>query len=140
MRDLLSPKRPLIVRFDPWNPETRIDREALAGIFDNPQVFQWGDRYASGGAIEGSFPQVVLPNLLDVFGREYKLGCNQILTGSSPETVEWPAKYSNLNFLSFHRAPAAGGNVYNWRTWLVAVEYIEGEPHIALLLQVRPPF
>lgn len=137
---LLSPKRNLILRFDPWNPETRIGLDDLPGLFDSPQSYVWGKQFASGVAIEGSFSDIVLPNLVDVFSSEHEVACNEILMGSAPNAVAWPSEYTNLNFLSFHRPAPDEVNTYNWRSWIVAIEYLGGEPYIALLLQLRPPF
>lgn len=139
LQQLLSPSRGLIVRLDPWNPEVRIPLDEVPGLFVDPTEIDWGARFASETPIQGSFADVVAPGLAEVFLADYQEDCNQVLTGRSPEPDEWPAEYGNFNFVSYHRPAPTDGNPFNWRTWAVAVEYVDGRPTIALLMQFRPP-
>lgn len=134
----LSPRRGLIIRHDPWNPEVRIPLDQVAGIFVDPESYDWGTRFGSQTAIRGSFSDVIVPALLDVFSAQTTRACNQVVVGRTAEPVAWPAPYANLNFYSVHRPASRGGNPFNWRSWLFGFEYVNGEPYIAVLLEIRP--
>jgi len=138
LRQLVSPKRDLILRLDFWNEEVRLPADQLAGIFEDVRSYQWGTRYASQTMIDGSFSQVIVPALWEVLAADHQRACNQLLQGASPQPASWPVRYANLNYYSLLRQPSAGGNPFNWRTWVVAFEYVEGRPYLALLLQLRP--
>lgn len=135
---ILSPRRGLIIRHDPWNPEIRIPLDQVAGIFVDPREFDWGTRFGSETAIRGSFSEVIVPALRDTFEGQTITACNEVLVGSTADSVEWPTPYENLNFYSIYRPASRGGNPFNWRSWLIGFEYVDGQPTIAVMLEVRP--
>lgn len=138
LQGLLSPTRGLIIRVDLWNPEVRLRTDELPAIFVDPTEIEWGSRFASETPIRGTFADTVAPSLVDVFLSDHEIACNEVMMGRSPEPAQWPPEYENLNFISYHRPAPTDGNTYNWRTWVVAIEYVEGRPMIALLMQIRP--
>jgi hypothetical protein len=138
LEEILSPKRGLVIRHDPWNPEVQIGFGELPGIFHDPTDYLWGTRYASQTQIRGSFSQLLVPALTDVLDSETRLNCNEIEVGSGAPSMLWPDDYRNLNLVSLHRPALENGNPFNWRTWVLAIEYVEGQPFIAVLVQIRP--
>ncbi|MGA9533629.1 MAG: hypothetical protein WBR18_13010 [Anaerolineales bacterium] len=138
LRDTISARRGLIIRHDPWNPEVQIPLDQIAGIFVDPHSYDWGTRFGSQTAIQGSFADVIVPELMDAFEAQTTRKCNQVVVGRTADAVTWPAPYTNLNFYSVHRPASLGGNPYNWRSWLFGFEYIDGIPYIALVLEIRP--
>ncbi|MFP3854657.1 MAG: hypothetical protein ACLFWD_10240 [Anaerolineales bacterium] len=138
LRSLLSPKRGLIIRHDPSNPEVRIPEGKLQGIFSDPHVYRWGTRFASQTIIQGSFNEVVVPALLEVLVADPIVACNEVEVGRNADAESLPPMYQNLNFINLYRPASEGGNSFNWRTWVILFEYVEGQPYIALLLQIRP--
>jgi hypothetical protein len=135
---LISPKRDFILRLDFWNEEVRIAPDQMVGIFDDNRSYQWGTRFASQTPIQGSFNEVIVPALSEVLDSDPQRACNELLQGTSVAPVGWPDLYANLNYYSLLRRPSQGGNPFNWRTWVIAFEYIEGRPYLALLVQLRP--
>ena len=82
----------------------------------------------------GTFPEVVLPGLQDVF-KNLNTFCNQIKLGGATYGVEWPPEYANLNFYSLHNPgndPSYDG--LDWSTWLAGIEYVKGQPYLFALL------
>jgi len=136
LAQLASPKRGLIIRHDWWNPEVITEPSSLSHLFQDEAEQDWGVNRDSGLAITGSFNGVILPQLLDVFSVPPSFSCNRIATGNTAEAIAWPAEYTNLNFISFHRA-APSPNSLNWRTWALGVEYVDGSPYLAVLVQYR---
>lgn len=138
LQKVLSPRRGLIIRHDPWNPEVRIPLDQVIGIFVDPLDLDWGTRYGSETAIRGSFSEVIVPALRDTFEGQTGTTCNDVVVGRTAEPVQWPAPYANLNFYSIHRPASRGGNPFNWRSWLIGFEYIDGQPYVAVMMQIRP--
>ncbi|HLE03585.1 MAG TPA: hypothetical protein VI729_03105 [Anaerolineales bacterium] len=136
LAQLASPKRGLIIRHDWWNPEVVTEMGSLSHLFQEAAGLDWGINRDSGLSITGSFGEVILPQLLDVFSAPPAFGCNRLATGSTAEEVAWPSEYTNLNFISFHRA-APSPNSLNWRTWALGIEYVAGSPYLAVLVQYR---
>jgi len=136
LAQLASPKRGLIIRHDWWNPEVITELGSLPLLFQDSSELDWGISRDSGIPIIGSFAQVILPQLLDVFPVAPSYSCNRIATGNTAEEVAWPAEYTNLNFISFHRAAPSPSSL-NWRTWALGIEYVGGAPYLAVLVQYR---
>lgn len=136
LAQLASPKRGLIVRHDWWNPEVIFGSGELARLFQDRTLLNWGVNRDSGLAIEGSFDEVILPQLEDVFTVAPAFSCNSLAAGTTAQEAIWPPEYENLNYISFHReAPVAGS--LNWRTWALGIEYVDGRPYLAVLVQYR---
>lgn len=138
LQGLLSPKRGLIIRYDLTNPEVRIPSDRLDQIFIDRRSYQWGARFASQTNIEGSFRDVILPSLLAVIPEEPTIACNEIKVGQNAPDFEWPGEYVNLNYLSLYQPAGESGNPFDWRTWIAVIEYVDGQPYLALLIQIRP--
>ena len=103
--------------------------EASWAIQSTYQV-DWGTGAGSGQPVSGTFPEIILPALQDVF-KNVTLACNEIKLGGATYTVEWPSEYANLNFYSLYNPgndPSNGG--LDWRTWLAGVEYVDGQPYL----------
>ncbi len=136
LAQLASPKRGLIVRHDWWNPEVVTEPGSLSHLFQDASELDWGINRDSGLSITGSFGAVILPQLLDVFSVAPAFSCNRLATGSTAEEVAWPSEYTNLNFISFHRAAPSPSSL-NWRTWALGIVYVNGSPYLAVMVQYR---
>ncbi len=137
LSDLASPKRGLIIRHDWWNPEVNVGFSSVPSLFLDPSPLAWGVNRDSELAIEGTFREVILPQLEDVFSVAPEFHCGELGLGSTAQDAIWPSDYSNMNYISFHRAAPDPGSQLNWRTWALGIEYIGGEPYLALLIQYR---
>lgn len=137
LSDLASPKRGLIIRHDWWNPEVNVGFSSVPSLFLDPSPLAWGVNRDSELAIEGTFREVILPQLEDVFSVAPEFHCGELGLGSSAQDAIWPSDYSNMNYISFHRAAPDPGSQLNWRTWALGIEYVDGEPYLALLIQYR---
>ncbi|MCZ6531181.1 MAG: hypothetical protein O6949_12775 [Chloroflexi bacterium] len=134
---LVSPKRGLTIRHDWWNPEVNFSLSSVSGLFLDPAPMKWGVNRDSELEIDGTFRAVILPQLEDVFSIAPELNCNKLGAGSTAQDAIWPSEYSNMNYLSFYRAAPVPGSQLNWRTWVLGIEYLDGQPYIALLVQYR---
>ncbi len=136
---LVSPEHGLIIQHNWWNPAVTLDStEAVQNLFFSSTDFDWGIADGSGAPLVGSFRDLVLPKLRDVFEADFSQHCNLLESGTSAGgttgQLTWPVEYANLNFYALFRAAPAGEEM-NWRTWAVGIEYVGGVPYLAVLIQ-----
>ncbi len=136
LQALVSPRRGLTVRFDWWNPEVSYRASDVANVMGSDSPVDWGTQL-SGGPITGSFKEVVLPRLDEVAIGEISRGCSETLIGPTLREARWPSEYTNLNYYALHRPAEATGSEYAWTTWLVGVEYVDNQPYVSHLVQLR---
>jgi hypothetical protein len=137
LAEMVSRRRGLVVRHDWWNPEVELPEVAVATLFSETTAYDWGMGDASGLAITGSFVDVILPMLDDVLGGDPEVACNRLGWGTTGGTVIWPGELGNLNYYSFYRPDRGPGDGFNWATLAVGVEYVEGQPLVAILVLYR---
>ncbi len=137
LSNLVSPKRGLIIRHDWWNPEVNIGFSSVPGLFLDPSPRTWGVNRDSELTINGTFREVILTQLEDVFSIAPEFHCSELGVGSTAQDAIWPSEYSNMNYISFHRAAPEPGSQLNWRTWALGIEYLDGVPYLAILIQYR---
>jgi len=136
LQPLVDPRRGLTVRFDWWNPEVTFGVSQLPELFTGDESQDWGT-LVSGGAIQGPFKELILPRLDEVARGDISPACNQTLIGPTLREARWPSEYANLNYYAlYHPAEAAGGE-YAWSTWLVGIEYVDNQPYLSHLVQLR---
>lgn len=134
---VVNPRRGLIIRHNWWNPEVIFSPEAVNDLYSDLTEFEWGVLSGSSFPIQGSFQEVIAPQLRDTFENEPQIGCNELLIGRSTRDMIWLGEYENLNFYAFYRPAPAGGNDFDWRTWVAGIEYLQGQPFLTLLIQFR---
>jgi hypothetical protein len=104
-------------------------------IFDSTYEHNWGAAPGSGLDTIGAIHVVVIPKWLDVLNGSYTLSCNVPQTGGASYDTSWPATYVNVNFYSLYK-PGPVGNELSWRTLLIGVEYVQGQPYIFSVTQM----
>ena len=102
-------------------------------VFDSTFEHDWGEAPGSGLETIGSFHEMVLPKLLDVFNAEYSLTCNSLGAAAQFGDHPWPVDYANVNFYTVYK-PGTPGVDLDFRYWLVGMEYIQGQPKIFALI------
>ena len=137
LAELVSPRRGLIVRHNAWNPEVLFELPAVQSLFDEPIVQDWGIFRDSQVPIAGTFTEIIVPKLDLVLNAAPEVSCNLMGVGDSAQAPQWPPEYTNLNFYSFYRRAPDPGNRLNWHTWAVGIEYVGGEPYIAVLVHFQ---
>jgi len=135
---LVSPAHGLAVRLWRYSDAIIFDREHARWILDSTFSHNWGAAPGSGLETTGSFHDTVLPKLLDVFNAPppgYSLACDSVQTGGASYDTSWPAIYANINFYSLYK-PGPAGNENSWRTLLIGVEYVQGQPYVFSVTQM----
>lgn len=135
---LVNPRRGLIVRHDWWNPEVIFRPPSIPSLFSDPESYAWGSHHRENVIpIQGSFRDVILPQLEDVFEASPEGTCNSLTLGDAALVAGWPAEYSNLNYVAFHRPAPEEGSRFDWRTWALGIEFLHDRPYLTVLVQFR---
>lgn len=133
----VHPERGLILRHDWWNPDVIYLPNSVNGIFGDLTEIDWGVLGGSEFHILGSFRQVILPQMEDVFSVTPEVKCNEMIAGVTTQVAIWPTEFDNMNFYVFHRSAPEGGNKYDWRSLAIGIEYVNNQPHISVVIQYR---
>ena len=101
-------------------------------LFETTFDANWGNDPASGLEKLGSFHDVIVPAMVEIFNQPYTLHCNEIRHGGASYEVTWP--YGG-DFYSIHFPGTEANGYLDWHTWVVSVEYRDGKPYIHALMQ-----
>lgn len=139
LAELVSPAHGLTLYHNVWNPPVRFENpEAIPMLYLSTVDYDWGIQEGSGLPLVGPFKELVYPKLQDVLAYSHTRQCNvlepDVSVGATTGVVYWPVEYANLNFVALYRQ-APEGQELNWRTWVVGIEYVDGLPYIAVLVQ-----
>ena len=121
----------------PQRRTSPLSRQDAQWVFTSTYAHHWGAAPGSGKDTVGSVHSVVFPKLLDVFNTPgYVLGCDAVQTGGASYDTSWLAQYANINYYSVYK-PGPAGNELSWRTVLVGVEYVGGQPYLFSTTQLE---
>jgi hypothetical protein len=136
LQSLVSPVHGMTVHL--WRHGNPVNFEPADArwVFESTYAHDWGQAPGSGLETRGSFHEVVLPNLLDAFNASYTLSCNVVQTGGASYDTSWLPQYANVNFYSVYK-PGPAGNELSWRTILVGVGYVMGQPYVFSLMHLQ---
>ena len=132
---LVSPAHGLSLTYLRTGNTANYSVEEARWLFKSTYVTNWGTHPASGQEVKATFRDEVLPQLLEVLSGGFARGCNELLLGASNYIFEWPFEYRHINFYSLHK-PGSTGVELDWRTWLVGVEYVDGQPYLFALIHL----
>ncbi|MCL4562657.1 MAG: hypothetical protein M1281_18855 [Chloroflexi bacterium] len=132
---LISPKHGLYLQYLRGGTIVNYTPDKARWLFESTYAANWGLHPGSGLPVKGTFSDEVLPKLLDVLTASYTKNCENVAVGGTTYTAVWPKEYQNINFYSLYRS-GPPENELNWRTWLVGVEYVDGQPYLFALNQL----
>jgi hypothetical protein len=135
LEQLIHPQRGLLVRVNWWNNELRYSQTEAQGLFSGDDQRDWGYQDGSGEPIEGSFGEVVLPLLAQDVAGDPQFYCNELVTGASAGLIQLPFEYEAVNYIAVHRP--ATENELDWGTWVLGIEYWQGQPFLSFLVHYQ---
>ena len=135
LSSLVSPVHGMTVRL--WRNGNAITfyQKDVPWIFASTYEHNWGAAPGSGQDTIGAIHAAVLPKWLDVLSASYSISCNVPLTGGASYDTTWPKMYTNVNFYALYK-PGPAGNELSWRTLLIGVEFVQGQPYIFNVTQM----
>jgi hypothetical protein len=128
LTSIVSPIHGLTVTFIHNGNPKMYDPGQAGLVFGSTDIVDWGLGPGSGLPVQGTFADLVRPDLLAVFGSA-ETHCNSIQLGGASYTVTWPSLWKNYNFYSVYK-PGSPGTEMDWMTWLTGVEYVDGVPYL----------
>jgi hypothetical protein len=134
---LISPVHGLDLRYYRYGTLANYTSEEAAWAFKSDYAVNWGNEPRSGFEKIGTFREIPLPMLLEVFSANYELYCNDAGTAASFAPEPWPLEYRNINFYTLFKPGTEQYGGLDWRSWLVGVEYVEDEPYLFALIHFQ---
>lgn len=134
LASLISPKYGLDLRYYRYGTLANYTPAEAAWAFKSDYAVNWGNEPGSGFEKIGTFSEIPLPMLLEVFGVNYELFCNDVGIAATFVPEPWLFEYTNINFYQVFKPGTEQFGGMDWRSWLVGVEYVEGEPYLFALI------
>jgi hypothetical protein len=134
LAQLLNENRGLAFRLNWYSPEIRFTIDDVTNLHSLQDDIEWGTLSDSGITVIGTFKDVMLPKLEDVFLQSPEATCNALKYGSTAGEILWPEELTNMKFYGIYRDSESNGNEFDWRSWAVGIEYADGNPYIAVLI------
>lgn len=132
LSSLVSPTHGMDARYFRNGTVVNYDQEHARFLFETTYQANWGIAPGSGADVVGPFHEILVPDLLKVFGQIYTLKCNNIQAGGAAYNIFWP--YKGTYYSAFFAGTQANGSL-DWRTWVIGIEYANGRPFIYAIMQ-----
>ena len=108
------------------------DGKHAKSVFETSYKADWELSYGSGEPTLGSFQEIILPSLQQVFTSNAVVACNQIKVDGTTYQAAW--RYPGMNYHSVHFPGSDEYGGLNWQTWVVGMDNVAGEPYPATLV------
>lgn len=131
LASLVSPSYGMDVMYYRDGKVINYDVEHAEFVFETTFQADWGLSFGSGEATIGSFQEIILPSLEQVFTPASLIVCNHIQTGGVTYFPEW--QYPGMNFYSVYFPGTEEFGYLDWQTWAVGMDNIAGKPYLAAL-------
>lgn len=129
---LVSPTHGVDVRYYRDGKVINYDVEHAKFVFETTFEADWGLSFGSGEPTIGSFQEIVLPTLQQVFTPASLVVCGQLQIGGATYFPEWP--YPDLDFYSVYFPGTEEFGKMDWQTWSVGMDHVAGETYLAALV------
>lgn len=133
LASLVSPSHGMDVRYYRDGNVVNYDVEHAKFVFETTFQADWGLSFGSGEATIGSFQEIILPSLQQVFTLNSLIVCGQLQTGGTTYIPEWP--YPELDYYSVYFPGTDEFGRLDWQTWAVGMNNVDGKPYIAALVR-----
>jgi hypothetical protein len=128
---IVSPTHGLNVNLWAYASPNNFNTSTAGTIFTSADSYNWGGG-PSGTPDVGTFSQVIQPRLQEVFNAPNMETYCDSLTDVFPLSNPWP--YTNVRYYNLYKPATA--QQFDFRTWLVGVEYVNGQPYLHSLVSI----
>ena len=132
LSSLISPSRGMDVAYYRDGTVITYKPEQAKFLFETTFQVDWGTEPGSGAPKRGSFHDVIVPALLQIFNQPYTLHCNELKLGGATYEAAWPYE---SEFYSIHFPGTQPNGNMDWQTWAMGIEYVNGKPYVYALIQ-----
>ncbi|HEU0297166.1 MAG TPA: NBR1-Ig-like domain-containing protein [Anaerolineales bacterium] len=131
---LASPAHGIDVRLWAYAPPVNFNMNNVYTVFTSTQTYNWGSGPAGGPeGVVGTFKDVIQPKLLEVLNAPNMETYCDNLTKVFPLTNPWP--YPDMRYYNLYK-PASPDIFFDFRTWLIGFEYVNGQPYISAMVTI----
>jgi hypothetical protein len=125
---LVSAVHGVDVRLWKYQHPINLTQAQARNVFTSTDIYNWGSG-PSGILDVGTFVDIIQPKLLDVLNASnVEVYCDDPIK-AYPISDPWPLEYHGVHFYNFYR-PGTPGIVFDYRTWLIGVEYVNNQPYL----------
>jgi hypothetical protein len=136
LANLASPRHGISFYLANNNPPVTIPHNQISTLFTSTTPYNWGAAPGSGMTVSGAFKEVMAPKVVEVVSSDaLQTACND-LSKTGPIVSPWPAEFTTLNFYSLYK-PGSSGIELDWRTFLVGVEFVGGQPYVVAMVHFQ---
>ncbi|MCK6540724.1 MAG: hypothetical protein L6Q26_11775, partial [Anaerolineales bacterium] len=125
LSQIVSPVHGVNMHLWAYGSGVNFTQATAANIYTDPTVYNW-DGGPSGIPDTGTFNNVVKPKYLEVFNAPNRETYCDSLDKVFPLSRPWP--YPNVRFYNLYKP--ASDQFFDFRTLLIGVEYVNGQPYI----------
>jgi hypothetical protein len=129
---LVHPELGMEVRWVRYGKVITYTSEQALFLYETTFEADWGDEPGSGLSKKGAFHDVIVPDLVKIFGQPYTLHCNELQYGGATYELEYP--YDG-NYYSVYFEGTDQYGFLDWHTWVIGMDYSNGKPYITALMQ-----
>jgi hypothetical protein len=130
---LVSPVHGVDVRLWAYDAAANYSVTTARNVFTSTDVFQWGAGPAGGTDYgKGTFSQIIQPKVLEVVNAPNMETYCDNLTKVFPLSHPWP--YPNIRYYNLFKPGSS--QFFDFRTWLIGVEYINGQPYLYSMVSI----
>jgi hypothetical protein len=122
---VVSPMHGVNMHLWAYGPGINFAQATATNIYTDTTVYNWGGG-PSGQPDTGTFNATVKPKYLEVFNASNRETYCDDLTKVFPLSRPWP--YPNIRYYNLYKP--ASGQFFDFRTLLIGIEYINGQPHL----------
>ena len=129
---LVSPVNGLDIRLWAMSTEVTFNKNAARTAFTSTESHSWGGG-PSGQPDVGTFKDVIQPKLLEVLNAPNMERYCDDLTKVFPVAVPWA--YPDMRYYNLYK-PASDELSFDFRTWLIGFEYVNGQPYLSAMTSI----
>jgi photosystem II stability/assembly factor-like uncharacterized protein len=128
---IVSPVHGVDVHLWAYASPTNFNTSTARTVFSDPNAYNWGGG-PSGQPDVGTFSEVIQPKLQEVLNAPNMETYCDTLTKVFNLSQPWP--YTNIRYYNLYKP--ATGQQFDFRTWLIGVEYINGQPYLSSMVSI----
>ncbi len=128
---LVSPTHGVDVRLWAYSSPVNFNSTSAKNVFTSTDSYTWGGG-PSGIPDVGTFKNIIQPKLADVLNAPNMETYCDNLTKVFPLANPWP--YSGMHYYNLYKPASSAG--FDFRTWLIGFEYVNGQPYISALVTI----
>jgi hypothetical protein len=130
---IVSPLHGVDVRLWAYGPAANYSPTTARNVFTSTEIFAWGSGPAGGTEYgTGTFSQIIQPKVQEVLNAPNMETYCDDLTKVFPLSNPWP--YPNIRYYNLYKPASAA--FFDFRTWLIGFEYIDGQPHLHSMVSI----